>query len=680
MHRSWSGATTAKAAAPRTNIMMTDPAQAFWPAALGWTVLWTLGELVIVIVPGALVTAAAPMADAAEYVGRFQVAQGCAAAVALYIGPVLAGAGSTPHPHANGVEPAPASTGPMYRATAAANPCATWNRPTYSAASAIGAAAVTRAPGTITITSSPNVHRTVQPRAAGQNAWAAMPVAIATIPPRIAAVAPALLSSGTVSGWARTSTIALTRTICRYASAGIATARPPNAWNINIVAGTKASISTRVSRRARLVSAAVGACVAGTTGSESARPTESGSSQLSRNATPVVTAWAASSQRSGSPRAPAAALAIAPRLAAQKIASKARDRTSASSASSVPGASSAVASVLGTTACTAARHAPEAAPNISAKTAATVIDSAAASPPAATAEPSSPQRMTPVSPNARTSRPSPQYVSVEATCWITSTTAVDPAPAPIDCSRSRGRNASTNWAARATRTTDQARQKIGGSGRFTPTRTCPSCYPGADRAATRGKPQGGERVATAWNTPRGYFVVGRQRSDHTFGEPLMKRLPVAIWAMVIGAFAMGADEFIVAGVVREIAVALDVTIGTVGHLESVYALGVAIGAPLFTALGTRFGRRSMLLATTGVFLLGNLLSALAPTYEAIMAGRVVAAMAHGAFLGIAAVFAAEMVDPARKGRAVAVVFSGLTASTVLGAPIGACLLYTSDAA
>lgn len=153
----------------------------------------------------------------------------------------------------------------------------------------------------------------------------------------------------------------------------------------------------------------------------------------------------------------------------------------------------------------------------------------------------------------------------------------------------------------------------------------------------------------------------------------MKRLPVAIWAMVVGAFAMGADEFIVAGVVREIAAALDVSIGTVGHLESVYALGVAIGAPLFTALGTRFGRRSMLLTTTGVFLLGNLISALSPTYEWIMAGRIVSAMAHGAFLGIAAVFAAEMVDPARKGRAVAVIFSGLTASTVLGAPIGAAV-------
>ncbi|MFI7704023.1 MFS transporter [Nonomuraea sp. NPDC049480] len=153
----------------------------------------------------------------------------------------------------------------------------------------------------------------------------------------------------------------------------------------------------------------------------------------------------------------------------------------------------------------------------------------------------------------------------------------------------------------------------------------------------------------------------------------MRKLPLAIWAMVVGAFAMGADEFIVAGVVREIAQALDVTIGAVGALESVYALGVAIGAPVFTALGTRFGRRSMLLTTTGVFLLGNLLSALGPAYGTIMAGRIVSAMAHGAFLGIAAVYAAELVEPSRKGRAVAIVFSGLTASTILGAPIGAAV-------
>ncbi len=151
------------------------------------------------------------------------------------------------------------------------------------------------------------------------------------------------------------------------------------------------------------------------------------------------------------------------------------------------------------------------------------------------------------------------------------------------------------------------------------------------------------------------------------------RMPLAIWAMVIGAFAMGTDEFIVAGVVREIATSLDVTIGAVGHFESAYAVGVAIGAPLFAALGTRFRRRSMLLTTTGVFLAGNLLPALGLRYGVIMSGRVVSAMAHGAFLGIAAVYAAELVDPARKGRAVATVFTGLTASTVLGAPIGAAV-------
>ena len=153
----------------------------------------------------------------------------------------------------------------------------------------------------------------------------------------------------------------------------------------------------------------------------------------------------------------------------------------------------------------------------------------------------------------------------------------------------------------------------------------------------------------------------------------MNKLPVAIWAMVVGAFAMGADEFIVAGVVREIADDLGVTYGQVGALESFYALGVAIGAPIFTAIGTRFGRRSMLLLTTTIFLVGNIISALGPTYEVIMAGRIVSATAHGAFLGIAAVFAAELVDPARKGRAVAIVFSGLTASTVLGAPLGAAV-------
>jgi predicted MFS family arabinose efflux permease len=150
-------------------------------------------------------------------------------------------------------------------------------------------------------------------------------------------------------------------------------------------------------------------------------------------------------------------------------------------------------------------------------------------------------------------------------------------------------------------------------------------------------------------------------------------LPVAVYALVIASFAMGADEFIVAGVIEEIAVALGVSLGAVGLFESSYAIGVAIGAPLFVAIGSRLPRRFMLLLSSTVFVGGNLLSALGPTYESILAGRLIAAMGHGAFFGIAAVFAAELVDPSRKGRAIAIVFGGFTAATILGAPFGAAI-------
>src|SRR3712207_2688095 len=153
----------------------------------------------------------------------------------------------------------------------------------------------------------------------------------------------------------------------------------------------------------------------------------------------------------------------------------------------------------------------------------------------------------------------------------------------------------------------------------------------------------------------------------------MKKLPLAIYAMVIGAFAVGADEFIVAGVIREIASALAVTLGQAGLLESAYAIGVAIGAPLFTVLGLRLPRWRMLFISLVVFVVGNLISALGPTYAVVMLGRLVAASAHGAFLGIAALAAGDLVEPQKKGRAIAIVFSGLTAATVLGAPMGAAI-------
>jgi MFS transporter, DHA1 family, inner membrane transport protein len=121
----------------------------------------------------------------------------------------------------------------------------------------------------------------------------------------------------------------------------------------------------------------------------------------------------------------------------------------------------------------------------------------------------------------------------------------------------------------------------------------------------------------------------------------MRKMPLAIWALVIASFAMGADEFIVAGVVEDIAAALGTTIGAVGLFESAYAIGVAIGAPLFAAFSGLASRRTTLLTAAGIFLLGNLISLVGPDYGWIMVGRIVAALAHGAFFGIAAVFAAE---------------------------------------
>jgi len=143
------------------------------------------------------------------------------------------------------------------------------------------------------------------------------------------------------------------------------------------------------------------------------------------------------------------------------------------------------------------------------------------------------------------------------------------------------------------------------------------------------RPSPGRQLDAEALTHHGVRGTGGHAHDHApvAAPPSVPRprMPMAVWALVIGAFAMGADEFIVAGVVQEIAAALKVTIGEVGHLESAYAVGVAVGAPLFAALGTRFPRRSMLFAATGVFLAGNLFSALGPTYGLILSGRVVSA-------------------------------------------------------
>ncbi|MBW4717270.1 MFS transporter [Saccharothrix obliqua] len=147
-------------------------------------------------------------------------------------------------------------------------------------------------------------------------------------------------------------------------------------------------------------------------------------------------------------------------------------------------------------------------------------------------------------------------------------------------------------------------------------------------------------------------------------------MPLALVALMISSFGIGTTEFVVMGLLPEIANDLSVSITSAGLLISGYALGVVVGGPVVTALGTRQSRKTMLVLLMGLFIVGNLLSALAPGYGLLMAGRVLAAVCHGAFFGIASVVAADLVAPDKRSRAISLVFTGLTVANVVGAPLG----------
>ncbi|GAB0105598.1 MFS transporter [Nocardia sp. JMUB6875] len=147
-------------------------------------------------------------------------------------------------------------------------------------------------------------------------------------------------------------------------------------------------------------------------------------------------------------------------------------------------------------------------------------------------------------------------------------------------------------------------------------------------------------------------------------------MPIAVFALALCAFAIGLTEFVVAGLLPDIATDLHVSIPAAGLLVSGYALGVVIGAPLLTALTGGVERRRLLTGLMGLFLAGSIVSALASGYAVLMIGRLAAALAHGAFMGVGIVAAAEMVPEARRGRAMSLVISGATLATVLGVPMG----------
>ncbi|MEU7032564.1 MFS transporter [Streptomyces sp. NPDC046237] len=150
-------------------------------------------------------------------------------------------------------------------------------------------------------------------------------------------------------------------------------------------------------------------------------------------------------------------------------------------------------------------------------------------------------------------------------------------------------------------------------------------------------------------------------------------MPLALFALAVSAFGIGTTEFVMMGLLPNVADDLGTSVPTAGHLVSAYAIGVVIGAPLLTALGSRVPRKKMLLLLMALFVVGNLASALAPGFGWLVAGRVLAGLPHGAFFGVGAVVAARLVAEGRQARAVATMFLGLTVANILGVPAATLL-------
>ncbi|WP_371483129.1 MFS transporter [Kitasatospora sp. NBC_00315] len=147
-------------------------------------------------------------------------------------------------------------------------------------------------------------------------------------------------------------------------------------------------------------------------------------------------------------------------------------------------------------------------------------------------------------------------------------------------------------------------------------------------------------------------------------------MPLALLALAIGAFGIGTTEFVIMGLLPQVAGDFGVSIPTAGWLVTGYALGVLLGAPVMTVLGTKVSRKRMLMLLMVLFVIGNVLSAVAPVFGVMVVGRLVASLAHGAFFGIGSVVAAGLVPPARKAGAIAMMFTGLTVANVVGVPLG----------
>ena len=150
-------------------------------------------------------------------------------------------------------------------------------------------------------------------------------------------------------------------------------------------------------------------------------------------------------------------------------------------------------------------------------------------------------------------------------------------------------------------------------------------------------------------------------------------MPLPLLILALSSFAIGTTEFVIMGLLPDVAGDLGVSIPSAGWLVTGYALGVAIGAPFMALATSRLPRKAALVVLMGIFIVGNLLCAIASDYNVLMFARVVTALSHGAFFGIGSVVAAGLVAPNKRASAVALMFTGLTLANVLGVPLGTAL-------
>lgn len=147
-------------------------------------------------------------------------------------------------------------------------------------------------------------------------------------------------------------------------------------------------------------------------------------------------------------------------------------------------------------------------------------------------------------------------------------------------------------------------------------------------------------------------------------------MPRSIFILALGIFVINTSEFVIMGLLPEVAFDLGVSIPTAGYLISGYAFGVVLGAPILTPLLVKYPPKAVLISLMCVFTIGNLACAIAPTYELLLAARIVTALAQATFFGLGAVVATQLVDPSRAARAIAAVFLGSTIANMFGSPAG----------